>query len=91
VYSAKTAKQTQTLPAAPYPNSVEIDSNDHLIGGVELLNGNVDGFIYNQKGFLLKKLKRVYYEWPGSMKPSGDATRLISISGGKVGACFRNM
>jgi hypothetical protein len=96
VYDGKKLTQVQTLPANPYPDNVEIDTNDHLVGGIDDAFQQYDVYVYDQKGFSLGHIPDGfgYYEMiDGSLKVSGDATRAVSAEYGSSGnvVLFRNM
>lgn len=85
VYSGTTLKQVQTLPADHYPNNVEVDANDDVVGGVNGLYDADDIFVFNQKGFAEGKVATTTQSYDAgqqsaAMKVSGDCTRVISVT-----------
>jgi hypothetical protein len=84
VYDGRTLGQVQTLPANSYPNNIEIDQNDRVIGGLNGLYDQYDVYVYSQKGRLIGTVDTTDESYYGSdsytMKVSGDGGRLISVA-----------
>jgi hypothetical protein len=85
VYDGKTLAQVQTLPANPYPNNIEVDSNDDVVGGINGLYQQDDVYVFDQKGFSLGVVPTTSQSYEdgqqtAAMKVSGDTTRVISVT-----------
>jgi sugar lactone lactonase YvrE len=96
VYSGKTLSKIQTLPADDaYPDNIEIDSNDHVVGGLDGEYQQDDVYVCDQKGFPLGQVANPEgSSQPVAMKVSGDATRVISSTNVNLSPqalIFRNM
>jgi len=95
VFDGKTLSQVQTLPAAPYPANVEIDTFDNAVGGIDgVAENNEDVFVYNQKGKARGTVSTpVQGEQQAALKVSGDSTRVVNAteSFGTQMLLFRNM
>jgi hypothetical protein len=95
VYSGKTLRLVQTLAVDPFPNNIEIDENDRVVGGIPSAGGS-DIFVYNQKGRPLGQVASVpcCQQIAAAMRVSGDGTRVIAVEFGWPSTgivSFRNM
>jgi hypothetical protein len=100
IFDVQTAAFLGALPAAPYPNNIEIDSADRIVGGLDGVQEPYDVYVYNKKGVPIGTVATTAEsehegQQPGAMKVSGDGTRVISItwdvSGMPQTLMFRNM
>jgi hypothetical protein len=82
----------QSLAADAYPDNVEIDENNRIIGGISPGQGGPanDIYVYNSGGYLVGNVAATpdienYGQQPGGMKVSGDATRVVVVTAPYLG------
>jgi sugar lactone lactonase YvrE len=85
VYDTKSWKQVQTLAASPYPDNIEVDTFDNVVGGITGVDQADDVFVFNRKGKSLGQVQsgsadESEGQEPGTVKVSGDSTRVISVT-----------
>jgi hypothetical protein len=85
VYDWKTQTLLQVLDANPYPNNIELDQADRVIGGLNGLYQLADIYVFNQKGDRVGTVAttKESYDWGqqnAAVKVSGDGTRVISVT-----------
>jgi hypothetical protein len=82
--SITTQLQTQTLPAQPYPNSIECVWNGVIVGGTDGYTAATDVFVYNgptgaQLALLASSATGHRDLVARGMAVSADATRLVTV------------